>query len=174
MWDPPVNKRWNSPAIHFVNKTPQRIRARFANCISSIYPTASLRLSQAGSIRGRLIVRRETGCNPNENVIISPSDARRKLVGRSLPALNAPEQRLSEVPLAQIHTLASKCARKHESRKNLPTSGIYHQKERCVEIQPGQDNEVSTTRLPLLQRPAALAKISLQIRENETDIAQWQ
>lgn len=116
----------NSTAIHFVNKTPQRVRARFANWIFSIYPTISP--LSAGSVCARQLIVRRNGMQLERECNYFLSDARRELVGRSLPALNAPEQRLSEVPLTRtrpIHSGASKCARKRESHKNLPTTSIY-------------------------------------------------
>lgn len=68
-------------------------------------------------------MRRATGVQPErERNYFPPGREKEALVGRSLPVLNAPEQRLSEVPLTRtrpIRTLASKCARKHTSRARI-------------------------------------------------------
>lgn len=105
MWDPPVNKRRNSPAIHFVNKTPQCVRARFANCIFSIYPSIFLRLSQHPRVPDRASRNR---MQPERERNYFPPDAKRKLVGRS-SALNAPEQRLSQVSLTRTRSNPYSC-----------------------------------------------------------------
>lgn len=57
-----------------------------------------------------------------------PSDARRKLDERSLPALNIPQQRLSEVPLLVYVGFIVANVRADARRKNVPT--VYISLER--------------------------------------------
>lgn len=102
---------------------------------------------------------------PNENVIIFPSDARRELDERSLPTLNVPQQRLSEVPLTRTRRIRrlQMCAQ---------TRGAQ-ERARYVYIIRGNARRYGRPRTMRFRRPEP-AKISLQIRGNETDIVQWQ
>lgn len=112
-------RRRNSITIHFANKT-QQYETRTCTLVSSKLHLpdhlAPLTVSTCARVPADRALQRDA---PERECNYFPSDARRKLDGRSLSTLNVP-QRLSEVPLTCMRRIhGCKCARRREAQERV-------------------------------------------------------